>query len=60
MKRHTKTSYSPLSIRQVAEQIDQLYWNFAAPDLEISDPAITEVEEDPDVLHIGDDLSLDE
>jgi len=32
LKRHNDTVYYPLAIRAVAQQIDQLYWDSAAPE----------------------------
>jgi hypothetical protein len=60
LRRHTKTAYGALSIRNVAEQIDQLYWNLAAPDIEVKDAIDGDDSESSGALRIGDDLTLDE
>jgi hypothetical protein len=62
LRRHTKVAYGSLSIRHVAEQIDELYWNSAAPELEVQD---SEIEHDGEestsnVPRVGDNLRLDE
>lgn len=53
MRRHTKAAYSSLAVRHVAEQIDRLYWDAAATDLEHGDYE----EPDDGVLRVGDDLT---
>ena len=53
LKRHAKIVYSTLAIRHVAEQIDKLYWQSAAP-VESQDRA------EDDVLRQGDDLTSTE
>ncbi|KAF2817706.1 uncharacterized protein BDZ99DRAFT_375093 [Mytilinidion resinicola] len=60
MRRHTKTAYGALSIRYVAEQIDQLYWNLAAPDIEVRDAIDADDSETTGLLRVGDDLTLDD
>lgn len=53
LRRHTKAAYSSLAVRHVAEQIDQLYWDAAAPDVDVEDF------DDPEdgILRVGDDLT---
>lgn len=53
IRRHSKSSYSSLAIRAVAEQIDNLYWRSAEPDHEIGEDA----EEENRVVQVEDDLS---
>ncbi|OCK84363.1 hypothetical protein K432DRAFT_320534 [Lepidopterella palustris CBS 459.81] len=62
LRRHNKTVYSSLSIRHVAEQIDQLYWDSAAPDLEVHDPVAATNDEEGATsnIRVEDDLRLDE
>ncbi|KAF2758423.1 hypothetical protein EJ05DRAFT_510352 [Pseudovirgaria hyperparasitica] len=55
LRRHSKSAYSSLAIRAVAEQIDNLYWRSAEPDAHDD-----ELDEGPDgirVLGTDDDLS---
>ncbi|KAF2199467.1 hypothetical protein GQ43DRAFT_352033, partial [Delitschia confertaspora ATCC 74209] len=58
LKRHSKIVYSDMSIRHVADQIDTLYWNSAAPELEIQGDSALDTEADDGTLYEGDDLSL--
>ena len=60
LRRHTKVAYGSLSIRHVAEQIDELYWNFAAPYLEEQDSECDGEETTSNVPRVGDNLRLDE
>ncbi|OCL13675.1 hypothetical protein AOQ84DRAFT_332231 [Glonium stellatum] len=62
LRRHTKVAYGSLSIRHVAEQIDELYWSSAAPDLGLQDSEAEYDEEETisNVLRVGDNLRLDE
>ncbi|KAF1986888.1 hypothetical protein K402DRAFT_376895 [Aulographum hederae CBS 113979] len=60
LRRHTKSAYSPLTIRHVAEQIDKLYWDAGAPDLfalEIDDAAANDID-DPTIRR-DDELASD-
>lgn len=54
LRRHNKAVYSSLSIRHVAEQIEKLYWDAGASNLDAHDGW------DDGVLKEGDDLRLDE
>jgi len=59
LRRHSKFVYSDMSIRHVADQIDTLYWESAAPDLEVQTDPDGAVGVDNETLFIGDDLSID-
>lgn len=54
LRRHTKSAYSSIAIRHIAEQIDKLYWEAGAPDLH-ADEALSQTGITPD-----DDLTSDE
>ncbi|EON64039.1 hypothetical protein W97_03269 [Coniosporium apollinis CBS 100218] len=54
LRRHSKSAYSSIAIRHIAEQIDKLYWEAGAPDPH-ADEALSQSGITPD-----DDLTSDE
>jgi hypothetical protein len=55
LRRHNNAIYDRIAIRNVAKQIESLYWEEGAPD--ISDE---EQDEDSEIARKGDDLTTDE
>jgi hypothetical protein len=55
LKSHANKTWDPSAVRNVAEQIDKLYWRLTAPENPHDDAT-----QDDGLLYNGDDLSTDE
>lgn len=53
VRRHNTSTYDELAIRAIAEQIDTLYWEASAPDLDEED----ELFNDDELVRHGDDFT---
>jgi len=54
VRRHNNSVYDGIAIRNVARQIDELYWQSSNPEDEVVG------EEGDEILRVGDDLTADE